>query len=318
MFYLAIILAASSGLLMAFQSPVNATLSKYIGNLEATAVSFSGALVVLGIVVLAKGGGEFAGLENCEWWHFLGGAYGVSVVLVMTFAVPVLGLALSLITMIFGQLIMGMIIDNLGLLCTDVIPVEPMRVAGCAVFAAGMALVFIGKRRIENEGAGKTGGRKNPAGKVAVISTASFVSGTFSALQSPTNAALSENTGVIEASFISFCTGTVLIITVTLLLRTAGVVKRRTRVLKDELRPWMFTGGLYGLLAISFNIIATPVLGVALLMAGILFGQLSGGFVIDTFGLIRTGKVRPDMFRVAGLVLIAVGVVLIATARSFV
>ena len=57
-FYLA--LAIVSGLCMAFQSPTNATLSRHVGNLQATCVSFGGGAICLLILMLIIGTGDIS------------------------------------------------------------------------------------------------------------------------------------------------------------------------------------------------------------------------------------------------------------------
>jgi uncharacterized membrane protein YdcZ (DUF606 family) len=46
-----------------------------------------------------------------------------------------------------------------------------------------------------------------------------------------------------------------------------------------------------------------------------MLGQLSGGLLVDSFGLLRTNKIKANSWRWAGMIIIAVGVVLIAVTK---
>lgn len=142
-FYLA--LAIVSGLCMAFQSPTNATLSRYTGNLQATCVSFGGGAVCLLILMLAIGTGDITHVVNAEWWQLLGGVYGVCIVLAITFAMPRLGAAVLLIATMLGQLTGGTLVDTFGPLKTNKIKLNSWRYAGLAVIALGVVIVAITK-----------------------------------------------------------------------------------------------------------------------------------------------------------------------------
>jgi transporter family-2 protein len=74
---------------------------------------------------------------------------------------------------------------------------------------------------------------------------------------------------------------------------------------------WMWTGGLFGAAFIFMTVIATPRLGAALMLAGVIVGQLAAALVIDHYGLFGAEVIPVSAMRLAGVALLVGGVVLI-------
>jgi transporter family-2 protein len=74
---------------------------------------------------------------------------------------------------------------------------------------------------------------------------------------------------------------------------------------------WMWTGGFFGAAFILMAVIATPVLGAALMLSSSIVGQLSAALIIDHFGWFGATVIPISTTRVIGVVFLAVGVILI-------
>lgn len=305
MFLSALLMALVAGVAMALQSPTNTSLSRCVGNFQATLVSFSGAVIILSVAVALAGQGNLANVTGVPWWQLLGGVYGISIIIVMTFATPVLGVALTLTAIMLGQLVMGTAIDAFGLLLMPAQAVGPLRLFGCALTAAGILLVYWGKKR-----AGQTAARFSA--RAPFMLALAFAAGTLSAVQAPTNAALGAAVGTLEASLVSFAVGFAVILVITLV-----ATKGRLRSLRGAgVHPWMFFGGIYGAINVFCVTTATPVLGAGLIMAGVMCGQLLCGMVVDARGLLLTQKVPTNAQRFAGIALVAAGIAVVTIART--
>jgi transporter family-2 protein len=300
-FYL--ILAIIAGFCTALQSPTNATLSRYAGHLQATCVSFGGGVICLAVLMFLVGTGDLSNIVNAPWWNLLGGVYGVCIVLAITFAIPKLGAALTSTILMLGQLTTATVLDTFGLMGLDAVPLATARVLGCVIVLAGIVLVYVGKRKQEN-------GKPQQKGIAAIVAALLFA-GFSGAVQAPTNNALSTVVGRIEASFMSFAIGFVVIFVITLIVTKGQLFKNK----KEGIQWWMFTGGIYGAAMVYIGIVAVPYLGSAILMIATMLGQLSGGLLVDSFGLLRTNKIKANSWRWAGMIIIAVGVVLIAVTK---
>lgn len=302
---LSLVLAAIGGLTMAVQSPTNAELSRHIGNYQASVVSFGGGTLLLLIAILIDGNGTLSNIGEASWWQYLGGVYGAFIVLMVTFGAPVLGIALTLTFNMLGQMVMGMTIDQFGLFLVEASPVSFIRIIGCLAVGLGIVLVYIGKI--------KQGGKNdNKSAKAPIIAFLCFLSGMGSAVQSPTNVALATHIGKVDASFISFLGGFIV-----LLIACLIVNKGKFQTMRGVgIKPWMVIGGSYGVVLVVFNIIATPYLGVALVVAAAMFGQLGGAIVVDACGLLKSPKIKMNAWRYLGVAAIAIGVILVTIARS--
>ena len=62
-------------------------------------------------------------------------------------------------------------------------------------------------------------------------------------------------------------------------------------------------------------IIATPKLGVSLVLAGVVLGQLVAGMFIDHYGLFQTQVVPINMYRIIGILLIMAGVLFVYKSK---
>lgn len=77
---------------------------------------------------------------------------------------------------------------------------------------------------------------------------------------------------------------------------------------------WMWTGGLFGAAFIFMTVVATPRLGAALMLAGVIVGQLAAALVIDHYGLFGSEVVPISTARVVGVLMLVAGVALIRGA----
>lgn len=300
-FYL--LLAIVSGICMAVQSPVNATLSRYAGHLQATTVSFGGGALCLGLLMLVIGTGDLSKLADVQWWQLLGGTYGIYIVLVITYGIPRLGAALTSTILTLGNLITATVLDTFGLMGLQKVPLEPARVIGCLIVLTGVILVYIGKRKQEQ---GKKLGKDH---FLVILSLA--LGGVCGAIQAPTNNALAGHVGTVEASFISFSVGFLVILAIAIVATKGHLFKDK----KEGIEGWMLTGGIFGAAVVFINLTAIAQLGSTVLQICTMLGQLGGGMLIDSYGLLRTSRIKANSWRWAGMLIIAVGVTIVALTK---
>lgn len=109
------------------------------------------------------------------------------------------------------------------------------------------------------------------------------------------------------AGFISYLVGTFV------MLATALIAKgpRLAEILSVRTAPLSYAGGVFGALFIGTVILAIPRLGLALVLALVVTGQMMAGVGIDHFGLIGVAQHPASLPRLAGAALLIVGVILI-------
>ncbi|MCR4742003.1 MAG: DMT family transporter [Treponema sp.] len=301
------ILAILSGLCFAVQGPVNTALGKRTDVFEATMISFLGGTLTSLLLVFLIGKGDISSIKYAKLWQLIGGFYGAANVSVIVAAIPVLGAALALSIIMLGQLFAGVFIDAFGLLGSAKMEISIWRIIGIILVAAGIFLIYFGSSK--NQSKEKSDNKKSQF-IVILMLILSFLAGILGAMQSPTNASLASVVGNWEGTFISFLVGFVAMIPLSL-IAGKGKLKKLTNV---GIKPWMLIGGLYGVGGIFLSLFTVMKLGTALQVACGMVGQLSGGIIIDSFGLIQTPKVKINFLRLLGLLVILAGVVFVTLA----
>ncbi|MDX2493451.1 MAG: DMT family transporter [Desulfuromusa sp.] len=136
-----IILMAIGGVAVAVQPSINARLAEKTGFLEAATVSFAVGTVVLLLVSIASGQGNFRRVPDAEWWQLSGGIFGAFFVTMTIVGVPRIGITAVLALTIVSQLIAGMVMDHYGLFGMRGIPIDFKRMLGVTLLLAGVFLI---------------------------------------------------------------------------------------------------------------------------------------------------------------------------------
>ncbi len=128
----------------------------------------------------------------------------------------------------------------------------------------------------------------------------------------PTQAAINNKLAVavespVLAAFISFVVGTVAL----LIYVVASGTPLGNIVSAKEAPPIVWIGGLLGAFFVTAAVVLVPRLGVAMTFSLIIAGQMLVTLVIDHFGLLGVPVKEVSLARVAGILLITAGVVLI-------
>lgn len=341
-----LLLGTLGGVAGAVQGPVNGALGRRIGPLQATLISFSGALIIvicINVVYVLFSGQPYglAHVNECEPWMLLGGPEGALFVLGAAACTPRLGVALTATLATLGQMTSCLLIDAFGLLGTTPVPTNPFRVTGILIFVVGVALVHHGQvlqhRKEEaeeaGEGAGEEAGQGAGAPAAGESSSAAhspasmneqtqskkkpvafyicfmFICGVVSGIQLPTNVALQTRVGLFEALLFHFLFGTLCILAFVLITQ-----KGKLNSLSG-IAPWKMTGGVFGVIGLPIMIFVTPVVGTALNSALQALGQLAGGLLIDGRGLLQVRKVPLNVWRVVGVCVLVLSIILVAIGR---
>jgi bacterial/archaeal transporter family-2 protein len=126
------------------------------------------------------------------------------------------------------------------------------------------------------------------------------------ALQAPINAGLGRSTGGLPAALVSFGVGTIALAAIVVLSGKAGGLGSTFDV------SWYYLlGGLLGAVYVANALVAVSVIGAGGVAAATITGQLTFSVLIDRFGLFGLDQVALSPERVAGIVLLLAGTVLI-------
>jgi transporter family-2 protein len=111
----------------------------------------------------------------------------------------------------------------------------------------------------------------------------------------------------LQAATVSFIVGTLALLAISAL--SSGGLSSLGSV--GKVPWWALVGGLLGAFYVTVALIAVRTLGASSLTALVVAGQLAVAVAIDRFGLFGIAKQQIAASRIAGLVLLLAGVVLV-------
>lgn len=137
-----LLLVLLAGTATAVQAGVNGELGKKTGIIEAAFVSFAvGTIFLFLLLILTRKGNVLAALEVPKW-QLTGGLLGAIYILIMVIAVPRVGIAAALITLIVGQLSASTLIDHFGFIGDRHIPLDFKRVGALLLMGISVWLFY--------------------------------------------------------------------------------------------------------------------------------------------------------------------------------
>lgn len=126
-------------------------------------------------------------------------------------------------------------------------------------------------------------------------------------MQAPINSRLGRVIGSVPAASFSFLAGTSVLLMISVFvhggLGSLGGVSRAPW--------WALVGGLLGAVYVTVALVAVRTLGASGLTAAVILGQVAISLAIDRFGLLGVARQPVSAHRIAGLVLLVAGVLLV-------
>ena len=136
-----ILIGLIGGVAVGLQSPMASMISQRLGTLESVfIVHLGGALVALIPLLVFHGGGKLGQWRSVPWYALVAGIFGLVVIAAISYMIPRVGVAASIITIVAGQLLVGTILDHYGLLGAAERSLDPTRILGLVVLLTGVWL----------------------------------------------------------------------------------------------------------------------------------------------------------------------------------
>lgn len=133
------------------------------------------------------------------------------------------------------------------------------------------------------------------------------------ALQAPVNNRLGDSVGRLAAALVSNTVGTAILVVCFLVVLALGVVGGSEGPAGlFHVPAWQLLGGLSGGLWVAMSAIAVGRIGAGTVAAATITGQLVSALVIDQFGWLGIEQRPATALRLAGVVLLVIGTVLVA------
>lgn len=140
--WIAVVITACAGGLVAMQAPINSTLGKAAGTFAGATISFMvGTTALVGITLLSGSKVDLASVGELRWYYLTGGLLGAAYVTTVLVSVRELGAGGVTAATIAGQLSFSVVLDRIGAFGLDEKPLSFGRVLGVALLAAGVFLI---------------------------------------------------------------------------------------------------------------------------------------------------------------------------------
>ena len=291
-----------AGFIMPMQTSINSRLRRSLGTpFRASGVNFFVGLCFLIILSFILGDGvPFRQLHGLPVWMFLGAFSGVTVLTGNLVLFPILGATQTIVFPLFGQIVMGILIDTFGWFRGDVVPLTLWRVLGAALVFAGVVIVALGGSAEE-----KADTTRSPS-ELWGARLFGVAFGTLGAVQTAVNGQLGAVLdSPVQSSMVTFFVGTCLLGLICLF----GHRKAPTPTFQGPW--WMWVGGCLGGGFVMFNVYLQHMLGTGLTVILNLVGLTAGGMFVDKTGVLESPKKPVTLQRVLGVVIMLVGAAMI-------
>ena len=123
---------------MLFRSGV---LGESIGELETSFYNFFMGSIIMGLIWIFFGKGKLSYAVEAPKWSLLGGGLGVVYLTALVISVPFVGVGITMVGVIIGQLVMSMVIEHYGWLGSRKSRINKEKIF--AVVSMMIALIFI-------------------------------------------------------------------------------------------------------------------------------------------------------------------------------
>lgn len=271
------------GAVAAGQARINGALGERLHDgIAAAVVSFATGLVLV-LAVFAVSRSSRAGLTRVRValrdgalrrWQLLGGLCGAFFVACQGLTVAALGVTAFTVAVVAGQLVSSLVVDRVGIGPKGRTPVTWVRGAGAALALAAVGLSVLGREGGDGSGPAVPEGFRGGAHVLLIVLP--LLAGVGVAWQQAVNGRVAAVGGPQSATLANFVTGTA-----GLVLVAATVVARTGWPERFPTEPWLYLGGVIGVVGIALAAVVVRWIGVLLLGLTAVAGQLSMSLLLD-------------------------------------
>ena len=301
------ILAAISGIFIAFQSRVNGELSHQVGDsLTAACISFLSGFIVVSTIAFSRKQIRSGLLQlksavsrkEIPRHRLLAGTLGATFVAIQTYSVPVIGVALFTVASLAGQTVMSLFVDRAGLTGGGPKEINRSRVISAAITVTAVLISCLDRLQLTE------------FSLLAVI--LGLFAGALVAFQRAFNGQINEFTGQSFAtSWLNFLTGSTFLVLFFGIKSLFGDANLPTSLNGPA---WIYLGGTIGVMYIAFSAKIVQQIGVLVFTMISVGGLLFGSLLIDIF--MPTKNIGVSAFLIVGIVLAYLGVLVSGQTRA--
>lgn len=142
MAYIMLLMVILGGAVLCIQSSINGRLGSNVGVLESAWLTFVVGAMVSFLIAFFFEPQYSLNLFTAPRWQLTGAFFGVTYMLVIVFAMPKLGTAATTVTVITGQLLMSLLIDQFGWFNNPVIHFNESKLIAVFLLAIGLFFMY--------------------------------------------------------------------------------------------------------------------------------------------------------------------------------
>lgn len=278
MYYL---LSLLIGILVAIMITVNGGLTTLYGVYSATVVIHIVGLFLISTIILLRRERPFAARH--PWYLYIGGVLGVATTACTNYAFGRISVSAILAISLFGQSVMGLLVDQFGLFQMRTHRFRAYQLPGLLLVVCGIVCMVVGTFQL-----------------LPVLAV--FASGVILVISRSFNARLAGRTSVYVSTFFNYVLGLSTAIPVFLLLGRGEPVLTGFSLSQDW---WIYLGGAIGVVTVWLSnvvVVKIPALYITLLM---FVGQVFTGVALDTLldGAFSSQNLIGGLFVAVGLTL---------------
>lgn len=135
-----ILIGLAGGIAVGLQSPLSSLMSQRIGTLESVFIVHIGGAVAALLPLFFYSGGKLSQWRSVPWYALVAGVFGLVVIGAVSYMIPRIGVAASIVTIVAGQILVGTLLDHFGLLGAAQRSLDTARLLGLAVVLLGVWL----------------------------------------------------------------------------------------------------------------------------------------------------------------------------------
>lgn len=139
--YFSYVLALIAGAALSFEGAIYGELGKTIGQLETSFYNFFMGSIIMVLLWIFFGKGKLSYVSKAPKWTLLGGLLGVIYLTSIVVSVPFVGVGITMVAVIIGQLVMSMVIEHNGWLGSKKTRINKEKIF--AVISMMIALILV-------------------------------------------------------------------------------------------------------------------------------------------------------------------------------
>ena len=130
------------GVAVGTQGPIAAAMSQRVGGASSSLIVHLGGAVASLLLLVARRGEQFQEWRNLPWYMLGCGAFGLVLYLSISHTVPKVGATSAITLIIVGQLLAGIVIDQIGAFDVPIRTLDGSRILAATLLLSGAYLMI--------------------------------------------------------------------------------------------------------------------------------------------------------------------------------